>query len=167
MLLTAAETADKIRLTIPEEDARYIAARVDTGRLIMARETRPGEVAVTLARLFTGNDSLTSSDPRADKAAVAGTAMREGEICRVADTYTAEWDIPTIRAVRTHLLYGIMDENVAAGRLASDTSADEVGSRLYDELHDAERELRATYEASRDQPYPREEITVITGPMAY
>lgn len=150
MILSAAETPEMIRLTFPEEDGRHLVAKVDSGRLVMARQTRMVESAAMLGRI-TGDDIPFPSDPVADKIAAAGAAIRAGTVDPSDMSYSAEWDIPTIRIIRAHLL----------ANMPLDTQT----KRLYDELWNAEGELRTTYEAAQSRSYPLPELTAITGPV--
>ena len=167
MILSAAEQPERIKLTFPEEDARRLFAGVEGGRLVMAQAAHVGEarsIFGLVTRIFTDGDV---PDHRADKIAAAGAAVRQGQVDPTGASYSVEWDIPTIRNVRTHLLYASMDANVAAGRLASQDAPDSPESRIYDELWEAEHALSAAYQQSQGQPYPLPAITVITGPKTY
>lgn len=169
MLLSPAEQPEKITLTFPEEDAKRLFARVEGGRLVMAQAARLGEARATfgiITRNF-GAAEEPARDHRSEKIAAAGAAVREGEVDPESASYSVQWDLPTIRNVRTHLLYAMMDENMAAGRRASQDPPDSPASRLYDELWEAEHALSSAYEQSQGQPYPQPAITVITGPKTY
>ena len=167
MLLSAAEQPEKIKLTFPEDDAKRLFAGVEGGRLIMAQAAHLGEARATYG-IVTGDFTVTEiPEHRAEKIAAAGAAVRQGEVDPTGECYSVEWDVPTIRNVRTHLLYASMDENIAAGRRASEDAPDSPASRLYNELWEAEHALTAAYEETQGQPYPLPEITVITGPKTY
>ena len=167
MLLSAAEQPEKIKLTFPEGDAKRLFAGVESGRLVMAQAARLGEARAVFG-LVTRNFTVTEvPDHRAEQITAAGAAVRQGEVDPTSDSYSVEWDIPTIRNVRTHLLIASMDENMAAGRCASEDAPDSPATRLYNELWEAEHALRAAYEKTQGQPYPLPEVMVITGPNSY
>jgi hypothetical protein len=162
MLLAPAETPDKIKITLPEDDAKLLYARVYGGRLAVAGVMLSRDTAALVAQAVTGRQTKSRNTSK-----VAAAAVREGVIDPSDDTHSFEWDIPTIRSVRTHILYAALEDRAVSGRLAVEERPDCPAMRIYDDLWEAEHTLRREYEEATGEPYPMPDIDVIVGPKTY